>query len=396
MGYLIYREVQRHAPAELTWRELYVLGVLADEANDHTRECFPGFDGETANSAEFRRRVRCSRSQFFATLKALAEKGALEVVSSGHKGHRAVYRVPVMAPASARLSVPESGTLCPSDSVPESGTLLPEQGAIGSRFRVHRVPETGTPSPQSPQNPLPTYVPADPDAAQGAARQEGGKHTPNPNTADYVVVESGAVSASVENGDKSGDGGTDTAEPGSASGLREAAARVLSRVDLGRSLKGHERKHLTARLCVLLGNGYAEGALVKTDWEGVRNRVAAYRSELDKLPDFPEPVVVAPEPKRGPTYAEAMAAVEALVAADVAADLAVAPEVEPTEVEQGSGRAMFAQLRRSVVQNAASAPQGGSGVLAPGSAARRREGPALAFSGASVLRVSDRISGSPD
>lgn len=162
----------------LTWRERVVLIVLAETARDDSRLCWPGYEGSDARAQAFRRRVDCSRTQFYATLSALVSKGALEVVEHGYKGHQAVYRV--LPPQSPRVihSVPETGTLSALEASREPGPINGSKGpgfrdavdAKGSRFRVQRVPETGTPTPQSPQYYSPSLSLSPP--AQDEPREE--------------------------------------------------------------------------------------------------------------------------------------------------------------------------------------------------------------------------------
>ncbi|MDX3239763.1 hypothetical protein PV392_29575 [Streptomyces sp. ME03-5709C] len=117
MGIRLISEVLNHAPDELTWRERYALVVLAENANDHTRECWPGIEDDR----EFAQRIRVrGRSSRYEVLAGLRDKGALEAVASGRRGRRAVYRIPAMRP--------ETPDAIGSSKHPETPDALSEQG----------------------------------------------------------------------------------------------------------------------------------------------------------------------------------------------------------------------------------------------------------------------------
>jgi hypothetical protein len=153
VGIPLITEVMDYAPPELTWREGWILLVLAETANDKTRECWPGYDGDSARSQTFRRRVRCSRSQFYTVLKSLIDHKVIETTQRGQKHRQAHYRI---APLRPPLSVPETGTLKSPSGSAEPGHGDDSQGPgsefSGSRFEALSVPETGTPSPHTPQD----------------------------------------------------------------------------------------------------------------------------------------------------------------------------------------------------------------------------------------------------
>ncbi|WP_197085285.1 hypothetical protein [Saccharothrix sp. ST-888] len=96
MGIRLIVEVMNHAPSTLTHREAWVLAVLAEDANDTTRACWPGIEDDPRTVHRMRLPGRSSR---YEVLKALRMKGALEVVESGRRGHRAVYRIPLLSGA---------------------------------------------------------------------------------------------------------------------------------------------------------------------------------------------------------------------------------------------------------------------------------------------------------
>lgn len=161
MGVRLIVEVLDYAPASLTPRERYVLIVMAESARDATRVCWPGIEDDEV----FIRRSRLnSRSQRYAVLKALIEKGALENVVRGQKGIRAGYRIAAMAPVGAKLPAPQGPEKQDPDSSGQgpgnqdaenrdADAQGPGSGTSGSRKAGFRVPESRTPSPQSPQSP---------------------------------------------------------------------------------------------------------------------------------------------------------------------------------------------------------------------------------------------------
>jgi hypothetical protein len=168
VGIKLMVETMDHAPESLTWRELWVLGVLAEDANDKTRECWPGFEGESEKSRIFRARVRCSRSQYYATIKSLVEKKAIEPTRRGQKHVRAQFRIlPMTPPQGPGFPDAEDPFQGPVNRDADGGLRVPvsdSQGPgfrfSGSRFEALRVPVSGTPTPQSPQIPS-SLSPAD-------------------------------------------------------------------------------------------------------------------------------------------------------------------------------------------------------------------------------------------
>lgn len=192
MGIRLFVEVLKHAPEELTWRERYALTVLAENANDGTRECWPGIEDDP----EIARRMRLpGRSSRYEVLKALRAKGALEGVSAGRRGRRAVYRIPVMGPGTPDAIDPRKGpeTTDPkSGKGPEtpdggSGKSGPNEGAQGpgttdpndekgSGNDGHRVREPRTQGPET-TDPFPS-VPSGLPPQQVEPQQGGAPATP--------------------------------------------------------------------------------------------------------------------------------------------------------------------------------------------------------------------------
>lgn len=135
VGIRLFVEVLEHAPAGLTWRERYTLAVLAENANDSTRECWPGIEDDPGIAHRMRLPGRSSR---YEAIKALREKKALEVVSSGHRGHRAVYRIPQFGLALG------PGT---PDAIDSKGSGNPGHSVRGSRTQSDgKGPETPDPN----------------------------------------------------------------------------------------------------------------------------------------------------------------------------------------------------------------------------------------------------------
>lgn len=172
MGIRLFVEVLDYAPAELTWRERYALCVLAENANDGTRECWPGIEDDPTIAQRMRLPARSSR---YEVMKALRLKKALETVSAGRRGSRAVYRIPDLAPAQGpETSDPNEPTGSgnsgrnQSNSVREPqtqtegkgpGTPDPnsEKGSGNDPDRVREPhglgPETPDPFPSAPHSP---------------------------------------------------------------------------------------------------------------------------------------------------------------------------------------------------------------------------------------------------
>jgi hypothetical protein len=163
VGIRLFVEVLDHAPSTLTWRERWALGVLAETANDTTRECWPGIEEDPVIAHRMRLPGRSSR---YEVIKALRQKGALEGVSAGRRGRRAVYRIPVLRPLGDAGKGPES-----PDSIDEKGSGVPGHSVRGSRTQS----ET-----KGPENP-------DPNAEKGSGndldrvRELHGKGPENPD-----------------------------------------------------------------------------------------------------------------------------------------------------------------------------------------------------------------------
>lgn len=156
MGYHLFREVKRHAPADLDTGELALLLILADEANDATRECFPGMD-------EICRWMRMSADGVGRVLQRLAKHGLEVRVPVGEdktgrtiyakKGVQTTYRLPrfdtaMPGPRSDHNANGRTSVRPKTDSRPDAGPGIaapwPDAGqSMGG-------PQSG-PSPQFPQ-----------------------------------------------------------------------------------------------------------------------------------------------------------------------------------------------------------------------------------------------------
>ncbi|MFI1728218.1 hypothetical protein ACH40E_03050 [Streptomyces acidicola] len=171
MGIRLFVEVLDYAPDTLTWRERYALAVLAENANDGTRECWPGIEDDPAIAHRMRLTGRSSR---YEVLKALRQKGALEGVTAGHRGRRAVYRIPTLSPVkgpgtpdpigeegsgNAGQSVQETRTQS-DEKRPETPDPNDEKGSGNDPERVRephgKGPETPDPFPSAPSATTPS------------------------------------------------------------------------------------------------------------------------------------------------------------------------------------------------------------------------------------------------
>jgi len=125
MGWQLVREAEDHGPAALTWRERYALSVLANAAMDTTRECPHGIE----DHPDIIRRLRLGRSERYAVIAALCEKGALLQLERGRNGVRAVYAI---APFAALAHLMGLGT--PVDNAPK-GPGTPDPSPVDNGFK---------------------------------------------------------------------------------------------------------------------------------------------------------------------------------------------------------------------------------------------------------------------
>ncbi|MFJ5923882.1 hypothetical protein ACIQF6_14920 [Kitasatospora sp. NPDC092948] len=140
MGIRLIVEVMDHAPSTLTHREAWVLAVLAEDANDGTRTCWPGIEDDPDTV----RRMRIpSRSSRYDVLKALKSKGALEAVEAGRRGRRAVYRIPVFAVLDRNGQGPD-----PQDATNSQGPDFPDANNSSGSESSGRYEAPQGPDPQ--------------------------------------------------------------------------------------------------------------------------------------------------------------------------------------------------------------------------------------------------------
>jgi len=138
MGWQLVAHCQAHAPASLTWRELYVLCVLADaafESGDQERECQEGIE----QRADIIERLRCSRTQRFMVIAALIQ------VHRGQKYVKAIYAIPDFQRPANRD--PESQR--PANRDPERSQRPANRDPERSQRPANRDPEN---DPQRPAN----------------------------------------------------------------------------------------------------------------------------------------------------------------------------------------------------------------------------------------------------
>lgn len=191
VGIRLFVEVLDHAPDTLTWRERYALSVLAETANDDTRECWPGIEDDPTIARRMRLPGRSSR---YEVLKALRQKKALEGVTAGHRGRRAVYRIPVMDPAKGPGTpdaFAEKGSGEPGLSVREPRTQSDVKGPEnpdpttekGSGNDPERVRE---PHGKGPENPDPFPSDSSTPSRELASKQERQPSKPPSTIPDFA------------------------------------------------------------------------------------------------------------------------------------------------------------------------------------------------------------------
>lgn len=159
MGYPLYREVKRYAPDDLDTGELALLLILADEANDQTRECFPGMD-------ELCTYMRMTADGIGRILQRLAKRG-IELrapvgkdkngrVVYARKGVRTTYVIPRFGPlnaANGRTTV-RANTTQRADHGLTNATDRPDAGpGIETHSPDHSQSLAGPASGPSPQLP---------------------------------------------------------------------------------------------------------------------------------------------------------------------------------------------------------------------------------------------------
>jgi hypothetical protein len=106
MGVRLIREVLDHAPSDLTPAELVVLLVLAHDARDSTRECWPGIDTIAERARMHPTSLRRMFTRWGNRVPPMEVRVAIGKTADGRplyaaRGHRTVYRLPDLAPIGA-------------------------------------------------------------------------------------------------------------------------------------------------------------------------------------------------------------------------------------------------------------------------------------------------------
>lgn len=106
MGVRLIREVLDHAPADLTPAELVVLLVLAHDARDDTRQCWPGIDTIAQRARMHPTSLRRMFTRWGNRIPSLEVRVPIGKGADGRplfaaKGHRTVYRIPELVPEGA-------------------------------------------------------------------------------------------------------------------------------------------------------------------------------------------------------------------------------------------------------------------------------------------------------
>jgi hypothetical protein len=167
VGIRLIVEVLNRAPEALTHREKLLLVVLAEDANEKTRTTW-----NSVERPEVLRGAKLSRSQLYAVLKSLTDKGALEKLAAGQKNGTAKYKIAEF-PESQRPGIPDTDAAPQRPSSPDTDNSqrpeTPDTDANSQRpenadtdpsqcqeFRDVSVPESGTPTPLFPSSTTPS------------------------------------------------------------------------------------------------------------------------------------------------------------------------------------------------------------------------------------------------
>lgn len=270
-------EVLDHAPRELTQAELVVLVVLAEQAREDTRECWPGME-------LICHRSRLQEDSVRKVLQRLAARG-LEVrvpVSksksgrpiNAHHGARTLYRIPRFAPptqSSQPVNAAEAGTMVPPSAV-EAGAVIPPS-----------LVEASDDGPVKPGRA---------SRKGGSSSRDGGTRVPPLTSLPQIPSPTSSAFDTAA---------AATSQPNSETGRKErapqedehqtAAVVLLAHLDLGRPLRSDEAGRLLEMIVPRLRAGWPVAKLHDTvagDWAGVNNRVAALHARLEKVPLQPQ------------------------------------------------------------------------------------------------------------
>jgi DNA-binding transcriptional ArsR family regulator len=182
VGIKLVVEVLDHAPKGLAAGDRLMLVVLAESANDHTRECFPGLDALAHRTDTAERSVR-------RTLTRLTDAGLIERVPVGvdrngapvyaHRGHSTVYRIARLRPGGGAKEDPA----VPLPPVDNSSVSRTDESPFPARKEDARVlhlrekggplgPERGTVRSErgTQRSPLPSYPSRNPHHARAGTR----------------------------------------------------------------------------------------------------------------------------------------------------------------------------------------------------------------------------------
>lgn len=238
MSLRLILEVLDHAPESLTPKEHLAAIVLAENANERTRQIW-----DSVEDPKIMARIRVKRARLYELLEGLIDKGVLEQTAVGQKQSRARYRFRVLCPAQ-----------CPEHPDTEAKISVRESRNLNN-----------------------VQCPEDPDVSVHGFR------TPTPS---LLVKEPppppGSAAAALDDRAAAGDGYTqDQPNPD--------AEAVIDKLDLQRPPGRSERALLLAPITAALTAGWTIPDLVATlgrDWTGAKDRV---RTAIARAKDLGPP-----------------------------------------------------------------------------------------------------------
>jgi hypothetical protein len=144
MGIRLAMEAADRTAEDYTWRERCVLMVFAMSAIDDTRECPPGIE----DRPEIIRRLGLSRTQRYAVIASLVDKGALERRERGRNGVKAHYAIAssVTIPGAGRPGEPDARPVDNHVKGPSNRDATEELKGPGSENEGSRKPGLKGPS----------------------------------------------------------------------------------------------------------------------------------------------------------------------------------------------------------------------------------------------------------
>jgi hypothetical protein len=148
MGIRLAMEAADRTAEDYTWRERCVLMVFAMSAIDGTRECPPGIE----DRPEIIRRLGLSRTQRYAVIASLVEKGALERRERGRNGVKAHYAIALSAavPGAGRPGDPDARPVDNPAKHPSNRDAPASVKGPGSENEGSRKPGLKHPSNRDP------------------------------------------------------------------------------------------------------------------------------------------------------------------------------------------------------------------------------------------------------